>query len=101
MPHFRELKSQVLSALESPEWENRLESLLSFPPKQVIGALCSCLHHPPEIKWHAVTAFGMLVPRMADENMADARIVMNRFVWNIERDSASAGPWQRCRWRRC
>jgi hypothetical protein len=91
MARFRQLKLEVLAALGSPEWEEEIESLLALPPKHLLGPLFSCLCHPPEIKWHAVTAFGLLVSRMADQNMADAGAVMERFLWNIEKDSSITG----------
>jgi len=91
MARFRKLKSQVFGVLGAPEWEDKLESLLALPPKQLIGPLFSCLHHPPEIKWHAVTAFGLLVPRMAEQDISDALAVMRRFLWNMQRNSSNSG----------
>jgi hypothetical protein len=91
MARFRELKSQVFGVLEAVDWEDKLESLLVLPPKQLIGPLFSFLLHPPEIKWHAVTAFGVIVPRMAEQNISDALNVMRRFLWNMQRNSSNSG----------
>jgi hypothetical protein len=91
MGEFRRLKPQVLAILKAPDWENRLASLLDIPPQKVIGPLFSLLLHPPEVKWHAVTAFGVIVPRMAEHNITDALSVMRRFLWNMQRNSSNSG----------
>ncbi len=91
MADFRRLKSQVLAVLKAPDWEERLDSLLDIPPQKIIGPLFSLLLRPPEIKWHAVTAFGVVVPRMAEQDIRDALAVMCRFLWNMQRNSSNSG----------
>jgi len=91
MGDFRRLKAQVLAVLKAPDWENGLESLLDIPPQKIIGPLFSFLLHPPEVKWHAVTAFGVIVPRMAEHDIRDALAVMRRFLWNMQRNSSNSG----------
>jgi len=91
MGDFRRLKTHVLAILKAPDWEQGLESLLDIPPRKIIGPLFSLLLHPPEIKWHAVTAFGVVVPRMAEQDISDALTVMRRFLWNMQRNSSNSG----------
>ena len=91
MADFRRLKRQVLAVLKAPDWEEGLESLLDIPPGKIIGPLFSLLLQPPEIKWHAVTAFGVVVPRMAEQDIRDALAVMRRFLWNMQRNSSNSG----------
>ena len=91
MTNFRRLKPQVLAVLKAPDWEKGLESLLDIPPRKIIGPLFSLLLHPPEIKWHAVTAFGVVVPRMAEQDIREALAVMRRFLWNMQRNSSNSG----------
>jgi len=91
MTGFRRLKPQVLALLQALDWEERLESLLEMPPQKILGPLFSLLLHPPEIKWHAVTAFGLIVPRMAEQDMRDALAVMRRFLWHMQRNSSNSG----------
>ena len=91
MGDFRRLKPQVLAVLKASDWENRLASLLDIPPQKIIGPLFSLLLHPPEVKWHAVTAFGVIVPRMAEHDIRDALAVMRRFLWNMQRNSSNSG----------
>ena len=91
MGEFRRLKPQVLAVLKASDWENRLASLLDIPPQKILGPLFSLLLHPPEVKWHAVTAFGVIVPRMAEHDIRDALAVMRRFLWNMQRNSSNSG----------
>jgi hypothetical protein len=91
MADFRRLKRQMLAVLEAPDWEEGLESLLDIPPCKIIGPLFSLLLHPPEIKWHAVTAFGVVVPWMAEQDVRGALAVMRRFLWNMQRNSSNSG----------
>lgn len=91
MTDFRRLKPQVLALLKAPDWEEGLASLLDIPPREIIAPLFSLLLHPPEIKWHAVTAFGLVVPRMAAQDMKGALAVMRRFLWYMQRNSSNSG----------
>jgi hypothetical protein len=91
MGDFRRLKLHVLAVLKAPDWENGLDSLLDMPPRKIIAPLFSLLLHPPEIKWHAVTAFGVVVPRMAEQDIHEALAVMRRFLWHMQRNSSNSG----------
>ena len=91
MGDFRRLKLHVLAVLKAPDWENGLDSLLDIPPRKIVAPLFSLLLHPPEIKWHAVTAFGVVVPRMAEQDIHEALAVMRRFLWHMQRNSSNSG----------
>ena len=91
MANFRRLKPQLLALLKAPDWEEQIESLLDIPPRKVIGPLFSMLLHAPEIKWHAVTAFGVIVPAMAEQDIREGLFVMRRFLWNMQRNSSNSG----------
>jgi hypothetical protein len=43
------------------------------------------------VKWRAVTAFGVLVSAMAETDLEAARIVMRRFIWNLNDESGGIG----------
>jgi len=91
MTGFRRLKPQIMALLQSPDWEEKLMSLLEIPAQKVIAPLFSLLLHPPEIKWHAVTAFGIVVPSMAEQDMKSGLAVMRRFLWHMQRNSSNSG----------
>lgn len=71
--------------LRRPEW-----SLL--PARKTISPLLSFLYSPDEkIKWRTVTAVGMVVAILADEDMESARAVMRRLIWNLNDESGGIG----------
>jgi len=91
MPGFRKLKNQVREWLQAPDWEQRLESLEDCTPAELVGPLFSMLLHSGELKWHAVTALGLTIDRMAGQRMEDARVVMRRLIWNLSEESGNLG----------
>lgn len=91
MSDFRRIKLQVLAVLKSPDWEKMLEAILDIPSRKIIGPLFSLLLHPPEIKWRAVTVFGLVVPGIEKQNKSDALDVMRRLLWNMQRNSSNSG----------
>ncbi len=70
---------------ESGEWPEA-------PDLQVVNYLLSFLFHPvPLVKWRAVTALGLVVNRMADENVEAARNIMRRLIWSLNDESGGIG----------
>jgi hypothetical protein len=43
------------------------------------------------VRWRAVTAMGAVVSKLAGENMESARVVMRRFMWNLNEESGGIG----------
>ncbi len=91
MPGFRKLKTRFQQLLQSDDWQQQLTTLDRQTPKELIGPLFSLLLHSGELRWHAVTALGLTVARMADERMEDARVVMRRLIWNLSEESGNLG----------
>ncbi len=92
MPSGRDVKKKVFKLLESSDGEGRLKELLDLPLQKVVGPLFSSLcNADPLVKWRGVTAFGLVVPRMADASMEQARIVMRRFMWSLNDESGGIG----------
>jgi HEAT repeat protein len=88
----REQKREVLSILQSDDFEKRLEALLERPARQVINPLFSFLLSNDEpTKWRAVTAMGAVVARLADENMESARVIVRRLMWSLNDESGGIG----------
>jgi hypothetical protein len=70
---------------ESGEWPEA-------PDPQVVNYLLSFLFHPlPLVKWRAVTALGLVVNRMAEENVESARNLMRRLIWSLNDESGGIG----------
>jgi len=92
MSSGRDIKREVFALLESPDWDQGQKKLFDLPLQKVVGPLFSSLcNSNPLVKWRGVTAFGLVVPRMADAAMEKARIVMRRFIWSLNDESGGIG----------
>ncbi len=89
---IRVIKKKLNSLLKSSDFEKALEEILRLPRAPAVNALFSFLYHEDTaIKWHAVTALGALVSKVAREDMEAARIVMRRLMWNLNDESGGIG----------
>lgn len=92
MAASRQCKHLVLSLLAQTDWEPRLPEIIALPAHQVVGALFAGLCNPVStVRWHAVTAFGLVVERMASSSPEKARIIMRRFIWSLNDESGGIG----------
>jgi hypothetical protein len=92
VPVRRELKRIVASLLGSENFPASWESIRHLPGRQVVNPLFACFcHRDPLLRWRAVTAMGIVVSRLADENIESARVVMRRFMWNLNEESGGIG----------
>lgn len=90
-PSGREIKRRVLAALREPDWEERLRSL-ELPEQSLVAPLFASLYSKDRtVRWHGVSAFGTVVPRLAERRMESARVVMRRFIWNLNDESGGIG----------
>ncbi len=88
----RKLKKHVLDLLRQDDLDNTIQQICSLPLRQVINPLISFLYNSDEtVKWHAVSAIGAVVNKMADEDIESARIIMRRLVWNLNDESGGIG----------
>jgi hypothetical protein len=88
----RQLKRLVLELLRSADWTAALETLAAMPARKVVNPLFGLLYHgEPLIRWRAVSAMGVVVSVLADEQMESARIIMRRFMWNLNDESGGIG----------
>lgn len=88
----RRVKKKILSLLGLPDLALILPELLSLDDRDLIGPLFSALcHTDPQVRWHAVSAFGPVVCRMAGRDPESARIVMRRLLWSLNDESGGIG----------
>lgn len=88
----RRLKQDILHILGKNDLGQIRQSLARFSAGEVINPLFSALCSVNDmVKWHAVTAFGWVVPAMANEDIESARIVMRRFLWSLNDESGGIG----------
>jgi hypothetical protein len=88
----RQLKKEVLKLLQKTDVDAAMQTISQWPARQVVNPLFSMLYHHEElIKWRAVTAMGIVVSQLADDHRESARIVMRRFMWNLNDESGGIG----------
>ena len=88
----RKVKKAVFDILGSENWEERLAELDDYPPEKVIGPLFSALcNSDPLIRWHAITGFGPVMVTLTAQAPERARVVMRRFIWNLNDESGGIG----------
>ncbi len=88
----RELKKSILMLLGGDNLATIIEELAGYRDIDVLGPLFSALYNVDErLRWHAVSAFGNVVPRIARQDMEAARIVMRKFLWSLNDESGGIG----------
>ena len=88
----RALKKEVMRLLRFSDVEKMLLELYRFPSRSIITPLFSFLCSTDEaLKWHAITAMGETVTRLAWEEMESARVIIRRLMWNLNDESGGIG----------
>jgi hypothetical protein len=88
----RAIKREVLNLLKSQDLDDALEKLCRLPVSRVISPLFSSLYNGDEqIKWAGVSAMGVVVGKIVDEDLEAARIIMRRLMWNLNDESGGIG----------
>ncbi len=89
---YRQLKKEVYKVLIQDDFSNSLVQLSRLPGRQVVNPLFSFLYHSDEIvRWHAVSAMGVVTAGLADRNIESARVIMRRLMWNLNDESGGIG----------
>jgi len=88
----RGLKKEILTLLSQAELPEVLTALAKYPPEKLLNPLFSGICSASEkTRWNAVSAMGATVARLAGQDMEAARIVMRRFMWNLNDESGGIG----------
>jgi hypothetical protein len=88
----RKLKKEALALLRSVDFAAALERLCAHPPRQIVNPLFGLLYHDePLVRWRAVSAMGAVVARLAEKEIESARVIMRRFMWNLNDESGGIG----------
>ncbi len=90
----RQLKQQIRQLLQGEDGDNWLDEIRRLPLRlrQMVSPLFSFLCSIDErVKWRAVTTLGMVVSDLAASDMESARVVMRRFIWNLNDESGGIG----------
>ena len=85
-------KKEVFDLLKSPDFVKRLDPLKDVPLHKTLNHLFSALcSEDEEVKWHAVTAMGILVAPLAGTDSEGARNILRRMLWSLNEESGGIG----------
>jgi HEAT repeat protein len=88
----RQLKRNVLKLLQQENPDRCISELSRLPARKVVNPLFSFLCSPDElVKWRAVSAMGAVLANLAETNLESARVVMRRFIWQLNDESGGIG----------
>jgi hypothetical protein len=88
----RQLKRKVLKLLQQGSPDRCISELHRLPARRVVNPLFSFLCSPDELmKWRAVSAMGAVLANLAESNPESARVVMRRFIWQLNDESGGIG----------
>lgn len=88
----RIIKKNIFLLLENESWSVIEPALFTYSPQAIIHPLFSALCSPKELcRWHAISAFGAVVPKIADAELEEGRIIMRRFLWSLNDESGGIG----------
>jgi len=88
----RQLKRKIQKLLLQEDFEEGLSQICDIPARKAINPLFSFLCSLNELlKWRAVAAMGEVVTRLAEEDMESARVIMRRYMWNLNDESGGIG----------
>ncbi len=78
--------------LQAEDFKEALEAICQLPPRQAVNPLFSFLCCMDErVKWRAVTAMGRVVSELAASDFESARVIMRRFIWQLNDESGGIG----------
>lgn len=88
----RARKQEIQGFFEGRMLAKALDVLSSMSRMEAVNTLFSFLPSiEPRVKWGAVTGLGVLVPRMADEDMEAGRVILRRLMWQLNDESGGIG----------
>jgi len=88
----RQLKKEIQKLLLQKNFKSGLAEIGRMPARKAINPLFSFLCSLDELlKWRAITAMGEIVDRLAEADMESARVIMRRYIWQLNDESGGIG----------
>lgn len=85
-------KRRVEELLRAPDFAAQLALWRTFHARKVINPLVSFLCSADEqVRWHAVTAAGVVTAALAEVDPESARVIIRRFLWQLNDESGGIG----------
>jgi hypothetical protein len=80
----RTLRRKALQGLlRSGDVDRVVAELGQLPGRRFVHPLLSALCGEEKVRWHTVTAMGVLVADLASRDLESARVVMRTLMWNL------------------
>ena len=76
-------RQAIQDLLRSGEIDRAVAELRRLPGRRFLNTLLSALCGDEKTRWHAVTAMGVLVADLANQDLESARVVMRTLTWNL------------------
>lgn len=87
-----EVRQGAEALLRAADFRERLEAWRELPARRAVPPLLSFLCGAEELlRWRAVTALGVVVARLAEEDPASARQVVRQLMWRLAEESGGMG----------
>lgn len=89
---YRQLKRYLRDRLLAEDFTGALSAVLDLPARKAVNPLISFFcNHDVVLRWRAVSALGVVVAHLAEENLESARVVMRRLMWSLNDESGGIG----------
>ncbi len=89
---FRDTKNELKSWLIKKNIDEIYKLIDNEELKKYVSPLFSCFYNSNELlRFKAVTLMGIVVSKIAEEDMEDAKIIIRRFMWNLNDESGGIG----------
>jgi HEAT repeat protein len=87
-----DFKKRISSRLKTEPLDAVLAEVRRLPPREAVSPLIAGLSNAVgNVKWHAVSALGLVMAMLAKEDMEAARNIMRRLMWSLNDESGSVG----------
>jgi hypothetical protein len=89
---MRDLKRMIHQIIHSNQWPSNKDDLLKLPLQRIVNPVFGLLtSSDAQIHFRAVSAMGVIVQAIADQDMERARVVMRRLMWSLNDESGGIG----------
>lgn len=89
---YRPLKRYLRDRLRAEDFSTALSAILDLPARKAVNPLISFFCNDDALlRWRSVSALGVVVAHLAEENRESARVVMRRLMWSLNDESGGIG----------
>ncbi len=88
----RAIKRHIKEILQGGDFSAAMAALEGFPARRAVNPLISFFcSGDSRLRWRAVSGMGVVVSRLAENEMESARVVMRRLMWTLNDESGGIG----------